>query len=667
VRFQAPCANVFIALGLAVGLPAQAQDKPPVDLTQMPLEDLMNMKVTSVSKKEESVSRTAAAVFVITREDIRRSGATNIPDVLRMAPGVDVQQIDASTWAISIRGFNERYSNKVLVLIDGRSVYTPSFSGVYWEQIDMPLENIERIEVIRGPGATVWGANAVNGVISIITKSAKDTKGGLVTAATGSQLKAEGLAEFGGAAGNNAAYRVFGDAFDIGNSAGAEFPADDHWMRAHGGGRLDWDISSQDSLMVQGDAFANEGNETRRSGLIATPYDSIFNQTVDAAGGDVLARWNHTLDGGSQTSLQAYFDTYRRSDFGEPEVQRTLDFDFQDHVAGTGRNDIVWGAGYRVYTSGLSPGYIVGFSPPSQTESLYSCFFQDEIRLADSVWLTVGGKLEHNPYTGFQTEPSLRLIWNPSASRQTVWASASKAVRQPSRLDTDIQTNVETLPAGPGAIEVLRLYGNPNIQNEEARDYELGYRSEITKSLSLDAATFLTFYHHLETIEPQAMQIIPGSPMVYEVPMLYENNAHAVDYGGELSLNWKVNSRWRIAPSYSYLHATIRQDPSSQGLPAYTLATDFPQSMSQIRSLLNLSRKMEFDQTLYYTARLPGGSIPGHARLDLRLARRVGEFAEISLVGQNLLRPRTVEYGDSFGIIGTQAVRSVYGKLTWRF
>ena len=503
---------VLLCLGLWMCVPAQPQEQPALDLTDMRLEDLMNVKVTSVSKREQKLSRTAAAAFVITSEDIRRSGATNIPDLLRMAPGVDVAQIHASAWAISIRGFNSRYSNKVLVLIDGRTVYTPSFSGVFWEHLDMPLEDIERIEVIRGPGATVWGENAVNGVISIITKSAKDTKGGRVSAATGSQLKAQGSVEVGGSVGRNAAYRLSGSAFSIGDSAGAGFPANDHWRRVHGGSRLDWDISGRDSLMLQGDMFANQANQTRRSGYIPTPFDQIFNQTSDAAGGDVLARWNHTLAGGSQTSLQTYFDTYRRTDLGVPEIMRTFDLDFQDHVAPGERHDIVWGLGYRVYTSALSPGYNVEFSPPSATNSFLSGFLQDEIRFTDSLWLTLGCKLEHNPYNGFQPEPSLRLLWTPPASRYTLWASASEAVRQPSRADTAIGTDLERLPAGPDAVEVFRLYGNPKIRHEEAYDYELGYRSELLKTLSLDVATFLSFYHDLQTIEPQPVKIIPGSP-----------------------------------------------------------------------------------------------------------------------------------------------------------
>src|SRR5579872_3341757 len=270
---------IVLILGLSVGATCDGQDQPRIDLTEMKLEDLMNVRVTSVSKKEQPLSRSAAAVYVISQEDIKRSGATNIPDLLRMAPGVDVEQVDANEWAISIRGFNARYSNKVLVLIDGRSVYTPSFSGVFWEHLDMPIEDIERIEVIRGPGATVWGANAVNGVISILTKSSKDTPGGLITAGAGSQLAEEGLLQYGGVAGNSGSYRAFAKYFDVRNSAmdnGTQ--ANDHWARSHGGFRTDWNMGKSDSLMVQGDLFSNQSNQTLRSGLIATPYDRTFNQ-----------------------------------------------------------------------------------------------------------------------------------------------------------------------------------------------------------------------------------------------------------------------------------------------------------------------------------------------------------------------------------------------------
>ena len=660
--------GLLLALYLSTIPAGAAQEPAPIDLSKLDMEDLMNVKVTSVSKREQSLSRTAAAAFVINGEDIRRSGATNIPDLLRMAPGVDVEQIDANAWAISVRGFNSRYSKGVLVLIDGRTVYTPSFSGVFWEHLDMPLENIDRIEVIRGPGATVWGANAVNGVISIFTKSSKDTKGGLVTAGGGSQVHALDVVQYGGAAGKEGAYRVFGKYFDIGNSAMPNgSPAVDHWMRVHGGFRTDWNLSSRDSLMVQGDLFANQASQTRRSGFIRTPFDYSFNQSLDAAGGDVSARWSHTFAGGSQTSFQTYFDTYRRTDMGVPEVLRMFDLDFQHHIAAGDRHDIVWGLGYRVSQSGASPGYAIAFSPPSRTDNLYSGFLQDEIRATDSLWFTIGCKLEHNTYTGLGIEPSVRLAWSVPGSRHTIWAAASKADRQPARADTDLQSDLQTIPITSDLVQVVRFFGNPRIKDEELRDYELGYRSAIVKTLSLDVATFLSFYHHLETVEFQPLAVIPGSPVQLVIPQMYDNKAHAVTYGGEVSLRWNANSRWRISPGYSYLHATIRQDPSSQGVVAYRLADGFPQNMFQIRSSLNLWRKTEFDQSLYYTARLPGGSIPGHARLDLRLGRHFGERAEISLVGQNLLRPRSTEYGDSFGIIGTQAVRSVYAQIRWKF
>jgi iron complex outermembrane receptor protein len=660
--------GMVLALCLSTIRVATAQEPPQIDLGKMDLEDLMNIKVTSVSKREQRLARTAAAVFVINQEEIRRSGATNIPDVLRLAPGVDVEQIDANAWAIGVRGFNSRYSNKVLVLIDGRTVYTPSFSGVFWEHLDMPLENIERIEVIRGPGATVWGANAVNGVISIFTKSSKDTKGGLVTAGGGSQVHGLGEVQYGGAAGNDGAYRVFGKYFDTGNSAMADgSAADDHWRRVHGGFRSDWDLSSRDSLMVQGDLFANEANQTRVSGYLPVAGEPIFNQSLDAAGGDVLARWNHTFDSGAQTSLQTYYDTYRRTDMGVPELLRSYDLDFQQHLVAGDRHDIVWGLGYRVSESAISPGYAVAFTPPLRTDNLYSGFLQDEIRLSDSLWFTLGGKLEHNAYTGLQTEPSARLAWSPSGGRYTLWAAASKALRQPARSDTALEVDAETLPVAPGVVEVVRLVGNPQTKNEELRDYELGYRSEFTKTLSFDVATFLSFYHHLQSVEYQPLVIVPGVPLEIEAPALFDNKAHAVTYGGEVSLRWNATSRWRISPGYSYLHATIRRDPDSHGTTVFFVSTGFPQNMAQIRSSLNLSRGVEFDQSVYYTARLPGGSIPGHARLDLRLSRRFGERTDISLVGQNLLRPRTMEYGDCEETVGTQVVRSVYGQIAWRF
>ena len=402
-------------------------------------------------------------------------------------------------------------------------------------------------------------------MISIITKSSRDTKGWEATAGTGDQTRGTGHLQYGGAAGRNATYRLFGDYGNIGNSgAQSGGAANDRWQRMNTGFRSDWEISNRDSLMLQGNLFANQRNQTIRSGYVATPYDQLFPQAADAAGGDLLAKWEHTLAGGSQTSLQAYYDTYRRTDSGVPLKVSTLDLDFQHHIAAGDRHEIVWGLGYRADTTGGASGYSVAFTPPFRTVGLSSVFLQDEIRISDSLWFTIGAKLEHNAYTGFQNEPNVRLVWAPTGSRHTVWAAASKAIRQPSRSDSDVQLDLETFPLSASTIEVLRLFGNPRVKAEELRDYEMGYRSELTQTLSLDVATFLSFYHHLQTAEPQTPPvIIPGSPLIIEIPVLYENQAHAMDYGGELSLTWKASSRWRISPGYSYV---ARYDPSGSHL-----------------------------------------------------------------------------------------------------
>jgi iron complex outermembrane recepter protein len=506
----------------------------------------------------------------------------------------------------------------------------------------------------------------VNGVISIITKSSRETKGGQLTTAGGSQMRASGELQYGGAVGQSGAYRVFGDYTNVGNSAAqAGGDANDRWQRADIGFRSDWDLSQDDSLMVQGNLFANRENQITASSYISA--GSSFPQALDAAGGDFLTSWTHTQGGGTQTSVQAYYDSYRRTDSGIPMRVTTCDLDFQQHTTVGSRQDVVWGLGYRADNTGVTPGYAASFTPPFRTASLFNVFLQDEIRIANALWFTIGAKLEHNSFTGFETEPSARMVWSPPGGRHTIWAAASKAIRQPSREDVDVQSTLETIPVSAAAVEVIELVGNPAVKAEELRDYELGYRSELTKTLSVDVASFLSFYRHLETIDPQAPVFIPGAPLVIEIPELYKNEGHAVTYGGELALTWKASSRWRIAPGYSYLHATLRQDPGSLGQATAALSTDFPQNTAQIRSLLSLSRTVEFDQSVYYTARLPGGIIPGHARLDLRLAKRIGEKIEISLVGQNLLRARTLEYGDSAGVIGTESVRSVYGKIMWRF
>jgi iron complex outermembrane receptor protein len=658
--------NFLLTLVIVFSLGGSAALAQP-DLSNASLEQLMNVTVTSVNKKEQKLARAAAAVFVISQEDIRRSGATNIPDLLRMVPGVQVSRIDANAWAISIRGFNTRYSNKVLVLIDGRSVYSSSFSGVFWDQQGVPLEDIERIEVIRGPGATVWGANAVNGIINIITKPAKATQGGLLVAGTGNEDTAQGLLRYGGPAGNDGAYRVFSSYSRIANSAlpdGTE--AADGWRRIRGGGRADWNLASTNSVTVEGSVYSNSEGQTRWPGFTnLLPLGDPFAEVITARGGDLLGRWDHIFQGGSDASLQVYLDTYRRIDLGAAETHKTLDFDFQDHL-NLGRNDIVWGAGYHATNSGVASPNLY-FAPVRQTDGLYSTFIQDEININGRLWLTIGSKFEHNAYTGFEFEPGASLAWTPTR-RQTAWISAARAIRQPARFEIAIDASLGTVPLAQGLNETLVYLGNRHFQAEVLRDYEAGYRAQLTKDVALDIALFGSFYRRLSTVEPLSpVPVASLSPPGLLFELTLDNKAHATNYGGEVSATWSVNRRWRISPGYSWIEFKPDLNPDSHDPFGPLSNGDAPKHMFQIRSLFNLSKNVEFDNTLYYVALRPANNVPGNVRLDTRIGWRHGEAWEFSIVGQNLLRPQTLEYGDSSAVAGTEAQRGVFGKITWRF
>jgi iron complex outermembrane receptor protein len=661
------------AFGLALGLAAPsagiAQAPLPRDLTEASLEDLLNIQVTSVSKKDQPLLKVGAAVFVITQDDIRRSGLVNIPDLLRMAPGVNVARVDANTWAISIRGFNTRYSNKVLVLIDGRSVYTPSFSGVYWDQQDVPLENIDRIEIIRGPGGTVWGANAMNGVINIITKNSKATLGGLITASTGTEESAAGLIQYGGHIGSGGTYRAFGL---YTNTESSVLPNGDNgadgWHNFHGGFHSDWDLSQSDSLTVQGDLYQSSAGQTITAVLAnQLPTVASFNDRISVDSGDLLGRWNHTLPNGSDFSLQVYYDRFNRLDLGLGEKLTTVDIDFQHHFKAGSRHDIVWGGGFRQYSDAITSGYDATITPPHKTDRLYSAFFQDEITLSKSLSFTIGSKVEHNPYSGFDWEPSAQLVWSPS-DRQAIWFSASQAARQPARTDAGIQFDVTVIPLANNSFGVVTVLGNPKIKAEQLRDYEIGYRAQAGKRISIDFAAFRSYYHNLESSEPgnPFFADTPGPPH-YIFPLYIANLAHARTYGGELFANWDVTSRWRISPGLSLLHVNLSQDQASGDSSLQNTAGDSPQRQFDIRSFVKLSRNLDWDTSVYFVGRLADDGIPAYTRVDTRLGWRIGERVELSLVGQNLLTPHHFEFGNALEVIHSQVERSALVKVTWRF
>jgi len=648
--------------------PTPAQNSTPADLTQLSLEDLLNTQVTSVSKKEQTLSRAGAAVFVITQEDIRRSGATNIPDVLRMVPGLNVAQMSTSTWAISIRGFNDVFADKVLVLIDGRSVYNPITSGVSWDQQDLVLEDIERIEVIRGPGGTVWGANAVNGVINIITKSAKSTKGGTVSAGGGSETNAAGFAQYGGDIDAKGSYRVFGKSFDIDSSplpGGGS--AQDGWKLVHGGFRSDWDLSPRDTMTIQGDL--QEGREGQNMTAVipsALPLELTFTDRFDTSSGNILARWNHTLANGSETSLQIYDDHSSTFSLGSRDRQNTVDLDFQDHMALGSRQDIVWGFGARVADLYLGPGYAISYVPASRTDLLLSTFFQDELKISSALSLTFGSKFERNAYTGFEFEPSAQLVWNPTA-RQSLWLSAARAIRQPDPVDASIRDEAATFPTGPGSFGLVAVIGNPRQSVERLNDFEAGYRVQATARLSVDAAAFLNYYHDLRTVEELQPYFVtsPGLPYLV-LPAVFEDTGKARGYGGELFVNWNPTNRWRISSGYSRIDLKIFKDAANVDSEIGDTGGGTPQQQFQVRSALNLPRHFEWDSSLEYVGRLTAG-IPAYTRVDTRLGWRTSEHLDFSVVGQNLLSARHAEFPNDVGLNYTLVARSVFAKITWKF
>src|SRR6202167_4622257 len=453
------CELMLIVLPM---LAAQAQNAQP-DLTALKIEDLMNVDVTSAAKKEQKLSQVPAAIFVITTEDIRRSGATNIPDLLRMVPGLDVAQINPSTWAISARGFNGEYSDKLLVLIDGRTVYAPSFSGVFWDAQDVPLDFISRIEVIRGPGASVWGTNAVNGVINITTKSARETQGGTLTANGGTLEHVGGMVRYGGPIGSRGAYRVFTDGFEMGHFLTPEHQnGEDDWYLYHGGFRADADVSAKDSLTLEGEAIRGNAGERANSVVsLSPPLTSTLDLRDRFSGWSVLGRWKRAISPVSETSLQIYFDRSNRSDTTYGLRLNTFDLDFQHHVHWGRRQDFVWGLGYRVSSDQTGDDFRISFQPQNLVTQIFSSFVQDEIAIRPHrLYVSLGTKLEHDYYNGFNLQPSGRLTWTPD-DHDTFWAAFSGAQRTPSRVETSIHYNVEALP-GPGNLPILvSVFGNP--------------------------------------------------------------------------------------------------------------------------------------------------------------------------------------------------------------
>ena len=667
--------RILLLLTIAdFALMGQAPQAPQKDLRTMSIQDLMDVEVSSVSKKEQKLSDVAAAIFVITQDDIRRSGATNIPDLFRMVPGMDVAQINANTWAVAARGFNHQFTDKLLVLIDGRAVYSPLLGGVNWDTQDLPLDDIDRIEVIRGPGATVWGANAVNGVINVVTKKAADTQGGLVSGAGGSEGQAYGTVRYGGRIGTGTNYRVFAKYRNDG--ALPEFdgePGQDAWNLLHGGFRVDTANSRKDSLTVQGDLYTG-----REGGKIIHIYSIDPPVTDDQAvrfglwGGNLLGRWKHSFSSRSETTLQVYLDNYARLGPEASEKRNTLDVDFSHHFVWGSRQDLVWGLGYRKTWDETAGTIDQSFVPPDTRLHLFNSFVQDTITLKPGrIFLTVGTKLEDSYFTGFDLEPSARVAWTPS-NWQTFWAAVSEAERTPDRRHIGLVAGLTAFPdpAGSGTPVEVILFGNPQFHAENVVSYEAGYRAHAQKQLSIDVSAFFNRYEHLEALEPgqEAFEPVPA-PARFVIPITFGNLMYGTTEGAELAGNIKITDRWTLSPGYAFLEMHLHTQPSSRDVTsAITYQGSNPQHQAQLRSHVELFRNVSWDANAYFVSALPAEQVPSNGRIDSQLSWKFGERAELSVVGQNLLHDHHLESNDALTLVNPAVVkRSAYAKLTWQF
>src|SRR5882762_5552455 len=547
----------FLSALLAGNAMAQNQKTVP-DVTAMSMEDLMNMQVTSVSKRTQKVADAAAAIFVTTQEDIRRSGATTLPEALRLVPGLQVARIDENKWAIGSRGFNGRFDNKLLVLIDGRSVYTPLFSGVYWNVQDVMLEDVDRIEVIRGPGATLWGANAVDGVINIITKQAKLTQGAMVTVEAGTEERTAESARYGGKVGNNIYYRAYTKYSDWEPSLGPTGAnASDGWHALRGGFRVDSTPSRADSLTLQGDLYRSNFGETLTVPSLSAPYSRTFPNAGKYSGGNILGHWNHAFSR-SSTSLQVYYDDTNTADnslFTDHEAVYDIDFQHDVHLGES--QDFVWGLGYRSIQDTNGSSFTVSLQPNHSRLNQYSGFVQDEVSLFDKrLRVTLGSKFEHNDFTGFEVEPNVRFVGILSKN-QSVWAAISRAVRTPALTEEGLQLNEAVVPPAPPSSPfpvIVSILGSRQFKSEDLLAYEVGYRVQATSTFSTDIATFYNTYTNLRSAEP-GTPFVEANPIPTDVvvPFVASNKMGGKTYGAELFGDWRVIPKWRLLASYSYL------------------------------------------------------------------------------------------------------------------
>jgi len=650
------------------GAPSQGDGvaNTPAALKNLSLEELSQIEVTTPSKTPTRAFQSAAAITVITGEDIKRSGALSIPEALRLAPGVEVARIDGNKWSIGIRGFGSRLSRSVLVMIDGRTVYTPLFAGTYWEVQDTLMEDIDRIEVIRGPGGTIWGPNAVNGVINVITKDARDTKGTLASIGGGNEE--QGFANFRYGGGDKQfGYRIYGKAFTRSPEIHSDGRNFDDWRAAQTGMRMDWTNRHQDTFTVQGDLYDEEAGERVQATSYTQPYSQIIDGNALLSGGNIMGRWARVLSDGNDIQIQTYYDRTNRHEPNFGENRNSFDVDFLQRLRLPARQQISWGLGARVgpvhdieVISGLT------FLPSDRTDYLLTGFLQDDIGLIEQrLTLTLGTKVLRTNFTDVSLEPSARLLWTPT-QQDTLWAAFTHGLRTPSDAEEnfDLSGFIGTAPNGTPIF--ARFNANPSFAAEQLNGYELGYRRLLGRKIYLDIATFYNHYHDLfdeEIAGPIAPEATPA-PAHLLLPAQFRNGLRGATEGGEIAPEWRPTTFWRLRGSYSYLHMNLGKAPGSGDIgTAPTIEGSSPGHEVTAQSSIDIKKSFQFDLAYRFISALPGQLVPSYSTGDARLAWRRGQV-ELSLVGRNLLQPSHFESGGDPGPL-VAIKRSVYAKIAW--
>ncbi|MFH1568142.1 MAG: TonB-dependent receptor [Gemmatimonadota bacterium] len=664
---RSPVARLLhVALGLALALPLWAGRTPlRYDLTELSLEELLEVEVSLASRHPQRLAETPAAVAVLAGEDLRRSGVRSLPEALRLVPGLQVARVDANKWVVTSRGFAGLFANKLLVLIDGRSVYTPMFSGVFWESQDVFLADVERIEVIRGPGGALWGANAVNGIINVVTRGAASTQGGRVEVGGGTEERAFGSARYGGRLGEGGHYRVYGKWFARDRSApSGPLAVRDDWHMGRGGGRLELELTGADDLTLQADVNAGQVGQgltyVRRP---AAPFYETRYFDAEVNGGNVLARWSHRSRGGGALTVQAYYDRFERREEPIRGLIQNLDLDLQRRRSWEAGHQLVWGGGYRRTFDHYDGSFTMRLVPESRTVHLWSGFLHGELAVRpERLHLSGGARLEHNSFTGFEWQPSARVWWSPRAGH-ALWSSVSRAVRTPSRADHGIRAVVRVV--ADSLLLVLR--GDPSFVPEHMLALDAGYRGQLSPGVAVDLAVFANRYGDLQTNELDFSAVDPAAhpPEIYA---RVANEAEALSAGLEAGADWQVRDGWRARASYTYYHLDLDLAAGSLDATTQGYESESPAHQLGLRLQGDLPRGVEVDVVGRLVSPIDSHGVGTYATADAHLGVPLATGCRLYVVGQNLVQQEHREIdSNSSGTVHAAVQRGFYAALEWSF